>query len=116
MTTPSGVMAGLCLLLYGSCAAGAAEAAAEVSPWRLGLAIGYGERTNPLSQSEHGPAVVDRDIAWLGERFSFDSGDFGVPYAGGERATVSAGARINRDRLFFSRTDPKFFRVLGTTG
>src|SRR5690606_5282120 len=116
MTTPSGVMAGLCLLLCGSCAAGAAEAAAEVSPWRLGLAIGYGERTNPLIQSEDVPIVVDLDIAWFGERFFFDNGDFGFTFADGERATVSAVARINSDRLFFSRTDTKFFRVLGTTG
>ena len=39
-----------------------ALAAAE-SPWRLGVAMGYGERSNPLLNSDDLPIVVDLDIA-----------------------------------------------------
>ena len=44
------------------------SAAAE-SPWRLGVAVGYGERSNPLVLSDDIPIVVDLDIAWFGKRF-----------------------------------------------
>src|SRR4051794_40877416 len=45
--------------------------------WRFGVALGYGERTNPLIQSEDIPVVVDLDIAWFGERWFFDNFDLG---------------------------------------
>ena len=45
--------------------------------WRFGVALGYGERTNPLIQSDDIPIVVDLDIAWFGERWFFDNGDLG---------------------------------------
>lgn len=90
-------------------------AGTEESPWRLGLAFGYGQRSNPLVQSDDVPIVVDVDIAWFGERFFFDNGDLGFTVANGEFATVNAVARVNSDRLFFSRTDTKFFRVLNTS-
>src|SRR5690349_15759272 len=43
--------------------------------WRLGAALGYGKRTNPLIQSEDIPVVVDLDIAYFGDRWFFDNGD-----------------------------------------
>jgi len=94
------------LLLIGSCAPAAGE-----SPWRLGIAVGYGERTNPLELSEDVPVVVDLDIAWFGERFFFDNGDLGYTLADTPGLTLSALARVNSDRLFFSRTNTKFVNV-----
>src|SRR4051794_14715278 len=58
----------------------ATAAAAVEKPerhWRLGVALGYGERTNPLIQSKKIPVLVDVDIAWFGERWFFDNGDVG---------------------------------------
>ena len=49
----------------------------EEKSWRLGVALGYGMRTNPLIQSDDIPVVVDLDIAWFGERWFFDNGDLG---------------------------------------
>ncbi len=46
--------------------------------WRLGAAVGYGERSNPLIQSEDIPVLIDLDIAWFGKRWFFDNGDVGV--------------------------------------
>jgi hypothetical protein len=49
-----------------------AIAAAE-SPWRLGVAMGYGERSNPLLNSDDLPIILDLDIAYFGEHFFFDN-------------------------------------------
>ena len=84
---------------------------AEPSPWRLGIALGYGERSNPLALSEDIPILVDLDIAWFGERFFFDNGDLGFTFADNRLVTASFVARVNSDRVFFGRTDTRFVNV-----
>jgi outer membrane protein len=81
------------------------------SRWRLGAAVGYGLRSNPLVQSDDIPIVVDLDIAWFGDHVFFDNGDLGVTFADNERLTASLVARVNSDRVFFGRTDSRFFTV-----
>ncbi len=83
----------------------------EESNWRLGAAFGYGERSNPLVQSDDIPIIVDLDIAWFGERWFFDNGDLGFTFANNSAVTASVVARVNSDRLFFSRTDTRFVNV-----
>ncbi|MDJ0710616.1 MAG: MipA/OmpV family protein [Woeseiaceae bacterium] len=78
------------------------------SNWRLGAAFGYGQRSNPLVQSDDIPIFVDLDVAWFGERWFFDNGDLGFTFANNDVLTMSAIARVNSDRLFFSRTDTRF--------
>jgi MipA family protein len=84
------------------------------SPWRLGVALGYGARTNPLIQSEAIPILVDLDIAWFGKRFFFDNGDVGATLVDDDWLTLNLVARVNSDRVFFSRTDSKFVRLSAT--
>ena len=79
--------------------------------WRLGFALGYGLRTNPLVQSDDIPIVVDVDIGWFGDRFFFDNGDLGVTFADNDRITASLVARVNSDRVFFGRTNTRFVTV-----
>ena len=88
---------------------------AAESPWRLGVALGYGERSNPLVLSDDIPVVVDLDIAWFGKRFFFDNGDLGFTFADNDRLTASFVARVNSDRVFFGKTDTRFVNV-GLTG
>lgn len=76
--------------------------------WRLGLAFGYGERTNPLIQSEDIPVLVDVDIAWFGKRWFFDNGDVGFAVLDDPRFTANVVARVNSDRAFFSKTNTKY--------
>jgi outer membrane protein len=78
------------------------------SRWRLGAALGYGLRTNPLVQSDDIPIVVDLDIAWFGDHFFFDNGDFGITFADNELLTASVVTRFNSDRVFFGKTDTRF--------
>jgi MipA family protein len=85
-----------------------------VSPWRLGVALGYGRRTNPVIQSEDIPVVVDLDIAWFGDRFFFDNGDAGVTLADNSVATVNLIGRVNSDRVFFGKTNTRLVQVGGS--
>ncbi len=78
------------------------------SRWRLGAALGYGVRANPLIQSDDIPIVVDIDVAWFGDRWFFDNGDLGFTFADNAALTASVVARVNSDRVFFSKTDTKF--------
>ena len=81
------------------------------SPWRLGMALGYGERGNPLAASEDIPVVVDLDIAWFGERFFFDNGDLGFTFHDGRRVTASLVARARSDQVFFGRANFEFVSI-----
>jgi outer membrane protein len=84
--------------------------------WRLGVALGYGARTNPLIQSEDIPVVVDLDIAWFGERWFFDNGDLGFELIDRPAFTANLVARVNSDRAFFSKTNTRYVSVALTSG
>ena len=89
--------------------------AAADSPWRLGVAMGYGERSNPLLNSDDLPIVVDLDIAYFGKHFFFDNGDVGLTFADNDRVTASVMARVRSDRVFFGRSNTRFVNI-GSTG
>jgi outer membrane protein len=87
---------------------------AEESRWRLGAAFGYGNRTNPLVQSDDIPIYVDLDIAWFGDHWFFDNGDLGLTFADNDLMTASIVTRFNSDRVFFGKTDLRFVTVDAT--
>jgi MipA family protein len=76
--------------------------------WRVGAAFGYGERTNPLIQSDDIPVIVDVDIAWFGKRWFFDNGDVGYTLFDRPSSTTSLVARVNDDRVFFGKTNTRY--------
>ena len=78
------------------------------SRWRLGAALGYGVRSNPLIQSDDIPIIIDVDIAWFGDRWFFDNGDLGFTISDNDSITASLVARVNSDRVFFGNTDTRF--------
>jgi outer membrane protein len=92
-----------------------AASAERQSNWRLGIALGYGSRTNPLIQSDDVPVLVDVDIAWFGKRWLFDNGDVGLMVFDGPAATANVIARVNSDRVFFGKTNSRFVSI-GATG
>jgi outer membrane protein len=93
----------------------ATAAAPKPSRWRLGVAFGYGLRSNPLVQSDDIPIVVDIDVAWFGDRFFFDNGDIGLTVIDNSRLTADVVARVNSDRVFFGKTNTKFVSI-GASG
>jgi outer membrane protein len=87
----------------------------EEKSWRFGLGLGYGERTNPLIQSEDIPIVVDVDFAWFGKRWFLDNFDLGFELFDRPNITTNLVARVNSDRAFFGKTNTKYinFSYLG---
>jgi outer membrane protein len=84
--------------------------------WRFGIGIGYGERTNPLVQSEDIPVIVDVDIAWFGKRWFFDNFDLGFALSDNKWFTANAVVRVNSDRVFFGKTNTKYVNFMRATG
>jgi len=84
--------------------------------WRFGVGLGYGQRTNPLIQSEDIPVVVDLDIAWFGERWFFDNFDLGFALVDNSRVTTNVVARLNSDRAFFGKTNTRYVNFTITSG
>ncbi|HUQ10699.1 MAG TPA: MipA/OmpV family protein [Steroidobacteraceae bacterium] len=76
--------------------------------WRLGAAVGYGERTNPLIQSDDIPVLIDLDIAYFGDHWFFDNGDLGLEFLDNDVVTANLVARVNSDRAFFSKTNTRY--------
>lgn len=103
MKTLLSILAVACLLVVPPVAAESAESAE--SAWELGVAAGYGQRSNPLVGGDAIKFYADVDIAWFGERWFFDNGDLGVTLADHDALTVNLIARVNSDRLFFSRSN-----------
>ena len=89
----------------------AQQASSDPSPWRGGFGLGYGERSNPLIQSDDIPVVLDIDIVWFGERFFFDNGDLGFTFTNNPSNTTSVVARFNSDRVFFSKANTRFISI-----
>jgi outer membrane protein len=96
--------------------AGAQRAVPGDSPWQIGIAFGYGERSNPLVQSDDIDILVDIDIAWFGRRWFFDNGDVGRTLLDTDRLTLNAIGRVNSDRVFFSKTDTQYISLFSSAG
>jgi len=86
----------------------AVPAAAPERHWRLGAGLGYGNRSNPLIQSDDIPVIVDLDVAWFGKRWFFDNGDIGFTLVDRPRFTTSVVAQLNSDRVFFGKTNTRY--------
>jgi outer membrane protein len=86
------------------------------SPWRLGVALGYGQRGNPLKYSDNITVLVDLDIAYFGERWFFDNGDVGYTLTENNLFTVNLVGRFNSDRVFFAKTNTQFISIDNSVG
>ncbi len=108
--------------LAGCCALGIAAAGATAAPaaapdtdsapdpapsWRLGIALGYGSKSNPLIQSHAVSLPFNVDVAWFGKHWFFDNGDLGLTLVDADAATVSLVGRVNSERVFFGRTESR---------
>jgi outer membrane protein len=70
--------------------------------WSLGLALGQGERDNPLISSESIDINAVIDFSWYGERFFFDNGDFGYALGGANTWSLNLIATFNNERNYYN--------------
>lgn len=79
-----------------------AHAADDDSPWRLGIALGAGQRSNPLVNSDDIDIHAVIDFSWYGERFFFDNGDLGFNLLEDNRFSLNLIATYNNERNFYN--------------
>jgi outer membrane protein len=90
------------LLCLGLCCSSAVYAQDSERSWNLGLALGHGERSNPLISGESIDINAVVDFSWYGERFFFDNGDFGFLLNEQRRYSVNLIATVNNERNFYN--------------
>ncbi len=69
--------------------------------FEFGLALGAGERSNPLVDGEDVNRNWLIDIAWYGDSWFFDNGDLGYTLVETQSATISTVLGVNSDRVFY---------------
>ncbi|MEM8497024.1 MAG: MipA/OmpV family protein [Pseudomonadota bacterium] len=78
--------------------------------WSLGLALGAGQRSNPLITGDDIDLWWTLDFAWFGERWFFDNGDLGYLLKDHSAVTLNWIARVNTERAFFSGISEGLFQ------
>jgi len=76
--------------------------------WDLGLALGYGKRSNPLINSHDIKQYWIADIAYYSDLWFFDNGDLGLVFSSSEDVSLNGVVSINSDRVYFSHMNENF--------
>lgn len=78
----------------------------EIGRWDIGLALGYGSRSNPLKDYEDIPIYLAPTFAYYGDSWYFDNGNIGYTLAESEKYTLNLTTSFSTDSAFFHRWDP----------
>lgn len=79
--------------------------------WDISMSAGYGERSNPLLNSDDIKTYINVDIAWYGDRFFFDNGDIGYNLYYGENLSLNIVGQLNNERVFFGKTNTQLVSI-----
>ncbi|MCE9685399.1 MipA/OmpV family protein [Shewanella sp. AS16] len=82
------------------------EECIPVGQWELGLALGWGKKTNPLADYEDIPLYLLPSVAYYGDNWFFDNGNLGYTLAEDEHFSVNLTTSYSLDRAYFYRWDP----------
>lgn len=86
----------------------------EQGSWDLGIAFGYGQKTNPLKDYKDIPIYVLPTVAYYGDSWFFDNGAVGYTLTEQERFTLNLVTGFSSDRAFFYRWDPSNIFLAGS--
>jgi len=92
-------LAGLVLLLPQT---SLAQQSGNERSWSLGIALGAGERSNPLISSDDIGIHAVIDFSWYGEHWFFDNGDLGYTLFQTNNFSVNLLGTVNNERRFYS--------------
>ena len=87
----------------------------EVGRWDIGLAVGYGSRSNPLKDYDDIPIYIAPTFAYYGDSWYFDNGNIGYTLAEGERYTLNLTTSFSTESAFFHRWDPSNIFITGSS-
>ncbi|MDT3320063.1 MipA/OmpV family protein [Shewanella sp. SP1S2-4] len=78
----------------------------EMNNWDLGVAIGWGQKSNPLKDFDDIPLFFIPTVAYYGEHWFFDNGNLGYTLAEQESFTFNLVTSYSLDRAYFYQWDP----------
>ncbi|NRD32982.1 MipA/OmpV family protein [Shewanella sp. DC2-4] len=78
----------------------------EMNNWDLGIAIGWGQKSNPLRDFDDIPLFFIPTVAYYGEHWFFDNGNLGYTLAEQESFTINLVTSYSLDRAYFYQWDP----------
>jgi outer membrane protein len=96
------ILGSLALALLAILGSGTAIAQDNDRSWNLAVALGYGERNNPLINGDTIDINAVVDFSWYGERFFFDNGDFGFLLHEARNYSFNLVATVNNERNFYN--------------
>src|SRR5688572_11134 len=70
--------------------------------WDLGIALGAGQRSNPLVNGEDIDINAVIDFTWTGRKFYFDNGDLGYTFVERRAWSFGAVATFNNERNYYN--------------
>ncbi len=73
----------------------------EVGSWIVSLAVGLGERTNPIVDGDDIPMVLLPTVQYYGKRFFWDSDTVGFTMLETERHMLNAIGTVSYDQMYF---------------
>ena len=79
----------------------------DISRWHFSLALGVGERTNPLHGGDNTPLYLVPSLHYYADNFYFDNGDLGYSFIQTDQLVISVLATVNDENAYFSRWHPK---------
>lgn len=86
----------------------------EVGQWDLGIAFGYGERSNPLKDYSDIPIYLVPTFAYYGDSWFFDNGNIGYTLVEEKRYTLNLSTSFSTDSAYFQRWDPSNIFLAGS--
>jgi MipA family protein len=84
--------------------------------WHLGIALGHGQRTNPLIGGDDIDIPYVIDLAWYGEHWFFDNGDLGYTFLNEGRFSINGVVTYNNERNYYNYLTGKQFSLDILTG
>ena len=85
----------------------------EIGQWDLGIALGYGIRSNPLKDFDDIPIYMVPTFAYYGETWYFDNGNLGYTLTEQESYTINLATSFSTDSAYFQRWDPSNIFLAG---
>ncbi len=78
----------------------------EMNNWDLGIAIGWGQKSNPLRDFDDIKLFFIPTVAYYDEHWFFDNGNLGYTLAEQESFTINLVTSYSLDRAYFYQWDP----------
>lgn len=78
----------------------------DIGYWDIGLAFGWGQKSNPVRNNRDIPLYIVPSITYYGQNWYFDNGNLGYTLAEEEKYTLNLTTSYSADPFYFMETSP----------